>query len=229
MSGKPSNLPEPDAPSPWNVFAESPEGLSWAVALLAVRPLLSLRLASSIAEPWGPIAGLLLSAVLVAGAVLRMGLRPARPRWLPALGTLGIAVAAVAGITALQMHLLHLAPGEFLESQSSWRILGAVPAVVRWTAAVLAAPFTEEVLYRGLLQNMAARVVGKIAAIALVALLFAAMHTPFKIAFPPMLAVGILFGILADRHGVATSFAAHALYNACALASATYAIQHAAP
>jgi len=76
---------------------------------------------------------------------------------------------------------------------------------------------------------MAVRMVGKIAGIALVALLFAAMHTPFKIAFPPMLAAGILFGILADRYGVATSFAAHALYNACALATAVYTIQHAAP
>lgn len=235
MSGKPLNLPRPDASSPWDVFYKTPRGRCWALPLLAA-PLVCLVILASIlpaaAKPYAAFATILVCSALFAAVAWHLGLRPARPCWRPALIGLGIGMAAVAAITTLQMRLLHMAPAEFLQRQGVWELIEKLTGGARWGLVpllILAAPFVEEVLFRGILQHMAVHMVGRIAGIALVALLFAAMHTPFKVAFPPMLAAGILFGILADRYGVATSFATHALYNACALATAVYTIQHASP
>lgn len=95
--------------------------------------------------------------------------------------------------------------------------------------AVLAAPFVEEVLYRGVLQQML-RVagLGAAASIVLSAALFSIMHlgdgavnaASAGSALPALFLLGVLFGVLFERTGrLAAPFTAHALFNAANVAA----------
>jgi len=94
--------------------------------------------------------------------------------------------------------------------------------------AVVAAPFVEEVLYRGVIQQMLrATGMGRSAAIMLVAALFAVMHlgdgavsaASAGAALPALFLLGVLFGVLFERTGrLAAPVTAHALFNAANVA-----------
>lgn len=90
-------------------------------------------------------------------------------------------------------------------------------------SAVIAAPFFEEVLYRGVLQQtLRAAGVPRVGAIVVTAALFAVMHlgdgavdgASAWSALPALFVLGLLFGVLYERTGrLAAPIAAHALFN----------------
>lgn len=95
--------------------------------------------------------------------------------------------------------------------------------------AVIAAPFVEEVLYRGVLQQtLRSAGAGRAAAIGVIAALFACMHLgdgavdgpSAWVALPALFVLGVLFGVLYERTGrLAAPIAAHALFNAVNVAA----------
>ncbi len=90
--------------------------------------------------------------------------------------------------------------------------------------AIVAAPFIEEVLYRGVIQQMLrAAGLGPAASIVLCAALFSVMHlgdgavsaAGAGAALPALFLLGVLFGVLFERTGRLTApFTAHAVFNA---------------
>lgn len=97
-------------------------------------------------------------------------------------------------------------------------------AVVIVVIAVVIAPFVEEVLYRGVIQQtLRAGGLRRRAAIVVTAALFALMHLgdgaikadSAWTAVPALFALGLLFGVLYERTGrLSAPIAAHALFNA---------------
>ena len=80
-------------------------------------------------------------------------------------------------------------------------------------AVVAAAPLTEELLYRALIFQGAARALPPALALPATSALFSAAHLSVPL-FVPLLGVGLVFGAVFRSLGLAASFAAHAAFNA---------------
>ncbi len=119
-------------------------------------------------------------------------------------------------ITTLNSHLLPVPP-EVLESMQKLR----PDSVASWALAIAAlcivAPFGEETVFRGLLQQAALARMDAAQAVAMAAVLFAAVHLqPYYLA--GLIAVGVLLGIVFLRTGnLSASIYAHGLYNLVSL------------
>jgi membrane protease YdiL (CAAX protease family) len=138
-----------------------------------------------------PVAGLGFAVALLAIAL------PARPH----LGNLrpwpllaGIALGLALLLPGLWLRVWGLPP-------RMWFI--APQALLGYSAALVVIAPAEEVFLRGLLQPALRAALGPAPAIAVVALLFAAIHVPAygPTAVPLDLGVGILFGWLRERSG----------------------------
>ncbi len=89
----------------------------------------------------------------------------------------------------------------------------ATGMVLVLSAVSLAAPFCEELLFRGLLQGALVRRLAVVPALLLTAIVFAAFHMN-PVALVPLVQVGLLFGVLAWRSGsVWPGICAHAANN----------------
>lgn len=96
---------------------------------------------------------------------------------------------------------------------------GPVTLAAVAASAVIAAPLFEEMTFRVVLQPALARLLGEPAAIAAVALLFAAVHGPYD-AVPLLPLAAALGWLYATRRSVLAVVALHALFNAVFLAFA---------
>jgi hypothetical protein len=89
-------------------------------------------------------------------------------------------------------------------------------AVARWMLfglVTIAAPFFEELFFRGVLLNSFRARWGPLAAILVSAGVFAGIH-PLPVQFLPIFALGTVFGVLAyERGSLLPSIVAHAIQN----------------
>lgn len=119
-------------------------------------------------------------------------------------------------VTTLNSHLLPVPP-EILQSMQKLR----PNSLASWSMAIatlcLVAPFGEELVFRGLLQQAALLRMGAAQAVAMCAVLFAAVHLqPYYLA--GLIAVGLLLGVIFLRTGnLSASIYAHGLYNLVSL------------
>ncbi len=131
---------------------------------------------------------------------------------------LGIALVLAAGLAA---RLLHLP-----EIDSPLRKLVESPRLLPLTifAVCVAGPLAEELAFRGFLQPLLVRDLGRAAGVVLTAIPFGVLHAPqLQNSWRNVLliiAVGIVFGTLRERSGsTLASSIAHATYNTMLLAA----------
>jgi membrane protease YdiL (CAAX protease family) len=209
--------------------AAAPAGTKSALAFLAV--LLALLLLALFAQHASPVLGLAATQLAVflfpalvatAGSNLRLAsylrLGPVRP----ALVVLGAAAGASGYVTggAIMVFAQHLLPRDWVEAFDLARLFDA-PAWERISIAALAAlaaPFCEELTFRGYVQTTLSLRHRPAVAIATGAVLFALLHLD-PVRLPALLLLGGVFGWLAWRAGsIWPSIAAHAANNGIAAA-----------
>jgi membrane protease YdiL (CAAX protease family) len=104
---------------------------------------------------------------------------------------------------------------EFLMNSSGWRARAAVIAV-----AVVAAPVTEELIFRGCLYGVARKSIGRIPAIFLTSILFALIHWHAP-SLPGLTLIGLALVLVYERCGsLWAPMAMHAAFNALNIAAA---------
>jgi uncharacterized protein len=116
----------------------------------------------------------------------------------------------------------HFAPDSLKEALDITRVLDQLSVSELWlfgSAAVLAAPFCEEFLFRGVVQQGLARGSGRsLEAVFLSGLIFALFHLN-PVSFLALFELGIFFGLLYQRTGsLVPGIVAHATQNATTLA-----------
>lgn len=90
--------------------------------------------------------------------------------------------------------------------------------ILLFAAVAVIAPFLEEILFRGLLQNAVSKKLPTWAAIALSAFVFGAMHGDLY-ALPPLVLMGAIFGVIYHLTGsLRITIVLHMINNAAALA-----------
>ncbi|MBR0057282.1 MAG: CPBP family intramembrane metalloprotease [Kiritimatiellae bacterium] len=132
-----------------------------------------------------------LAAWLTDAAYALLGLTPPRPPWLEAITD----PAATPDVLARRVARLSL-------------------------VAVILSPAIEECVFRGLLQGWLERRAGRVAAVTLASIAFAACHFSIYV-FPALVAVGVCLSVARIAGGgLAAPIIAHMLYNAAAIAAA---------
>ncbi|MEW6073078.1 MAG: type II CAAX endopeptidase family protein [Planctomycetota bacterium] len=213
----------------------APWGALPVLAVVALGALILFAAALALDEP-GTLAGLWV-VVLVLGLPAHLALlfaaahRPAGPAAL-GLSRGGNARAALAGAIAYLLVLpawygwgetwgvlVALAGQEIAAQEVLVGILdlegGKLAQAI--LLAVLVVPLLEETLFRGFLQPLLARHLGRGGGIAATALVWALLHD-FLLA-PPIFALGLVLGAIQDRTGrLASAWAVHGLHNGLTLA-----------
>lgn len=171
------------------------------------------------------ISGLVLEGILLAAVLLiargierrELGLRAPRS-WARALGlALGLLIALVIVEQALES-VLHATEEQGLEP-TRWDSSRAVPFAVNAAVIVLAAPFVEELAFRGL-GFAVLRPYGALVAVAGSAAAFAAGHGLLE-GFPALFIFGVAIAVLRLRtESVYPGMLFHACFNGAALALA---------
>lgn len=209
------------------------QGIAGAIAITAVadgRPLQSvitdyklIALPSMLATI---ASGILYVALL--HLYLRKGDRYARiglTNWsqLSLARTLGLAVALIgAGLAINYLYTEYFIPGIKMQDQLRLLLAGlpdnALGKTTLFITVVVMAPITEELAFRGILQNGLKNWMPIWLAIPLSAMAFAAAHSDYY-AFPVLTFMGMMFGLLYHMTGsLRANIALHALNNAAALA-----------
>jgi membrane protease YdiL (CAAX protease family) len=211
-------LPDPPpAPAP-------PAARKSALAFFAV--LLALFLPGLLAQAallpaglaWTELFAFLLPAlVATAGANLKVGpfLRLGWPGAAPVLLGAAVGGAGYVFAGALMALVQRVLPARWVEIFDPAQLFEGprLERVLLAAAAVLLAPFCEEVAFRGYVQTAIALRRGAAAAIAGSAILFAVMHLD-PVRFPALVVLGLVFGFLAWRAGsIWPAVAAHAANN----------------
>jgi membrane protease YdiL (CAAX protease family) len=94
---------------------------------------------------------------------------------------------------------------------------GPVGVVLLILIVGIGAPIVEEVFYRGLLQRSLVRRIGVPAGVIVASLIFGAVHFQW-LQFPALALAGLLFGVLAQRHGrLGPAIFAHMVFNLTAV------------
>lgn len=214
--------------SPWLFFGTTPHGVRCLLLLtffplLLVPPLsiLVARLPDDLRPSVTAWTFVILWLPLLLWAIRRAGIRPAWPHWRPIVPSLLLLVAIGLACTWLTAPLLRasgLDPETLARSQGAYELLAAMPGHPLLHAAnlllvIVLAPLGEELYFRGALQGALTQLLGPRAAILLQALAFALLHAPLSTVGLPMLLIGLILGHLARRHGLATSYVLHLLYN----------------
>ena len=171
------------------------------------------------------ISGLVLEGILLAAVLLiargmdrrELGLRAPRS-WVTALGlALGLLIVLVIVEQALES-VLHATEEQGLEP-TRWDSSRAVPFAANAAVIVLAAPFVEELTFRGL-GFAVLRPYGAFAAVAGSAAAFAAGHGLIE-GFPALFIFGVAIAVLRLRtQSVFPGMLFHACFNGAALALA---------
>jgi len=166
------------------------------------------------------LEGILLAAVLlIARGIDRRALGLCAPRsWVKALGlALGLLIALVIVEQALES-VLHATREQGLEP-TRWDSSRAVPFAINAAVVVLAAPFVEELTFRGL-GFAVLRPYGAVAAVVGSAAAFAAAHGLIE-GLPALFIFGVAIGVLRLRtESVFPGMLFHACFNGAALALA---------
>lgn len=137
--------------------------------------------------------------------------------------TLGLAIVLIgAGLAINYLYSEFVIPGVKMQDQLRLLIAGipdnAVGKITLFITVVIMAPITEELAFRGILQNGLKNWMPIWVAIPLSSMAFAAAHNDFY-AFPVLTFMGMMFGILYYKTGsLRANIALHALNNAAALA-----------
>jgi membrane protease YdiL (CAAX protease family) len=136
--------------------------------------------------------------------------------------TIGVAVLLIgAGLAFNHIYATYIIP-DIKVQEAMRQLFAALPPtlpnkVVLFAAIALIAPLLEELLFRGLLQNSLSKKMPVWAAILTASAIFAAVHMDYH-AFPPLLVMGAVFGLLYHLTGsLRVNILAHALNNAAAL------------
>lgn len=110
----------------------------------------------------------------------------------------------------------HYKPG----SHMVLRLLGSAGAVwwglpILWIGAVIIAPISEEICFRGLLQGCLSRLLSRRMAVVSAGLLFGLAHYgAHKEAVPPLIGLGVYLGFLYEKSGrLSLPITVHALFN----------------
>lgn len=209
------------------------QGIAGAIAIMAVandRPL------QEVLTDYKLIALPTMWANIVSGAVfvallhlyLRRDDRYARiglNRWsqLSPLKTLGLSVLLIGiGLATNYAYTEYVIPDVKMQDLLRQLIAGipdnAVGKITLFLTVVVIAPITEELAFRGILQNGLKNWMPIWLAIPVSAMAFAAAHNDYY-AFPVLAVMGIAFGILYHKTGsLRANIALHAINNAAALA-----------
>jgi membrane protease YdiL (CAAX protease family) len=145
-----------------------------------------------------------------------LGLRERRVLHRAGLGVLGFLTALpLIALAALIMRLIWLHLGREIQLQSvleAARHMSLAGFLTLGAAAVIVAPITEEILFRGFLYGTLRRYAGPLVAILGSALIFASLHETQT--FLPILVIGALLAFLYERTGsLIAPIAAHAVNN----------------
>ena len=155
------------------------------------------------------------------GRYARIGLT----QWsqLPLYTTLALAALLIGtGMATTYLYTEYVIPDVKMQDQLR-QIISAIPdnavgKITLFITVVIMAPITEELAFRGILQNGLKNWVPIWLAIPLSAMAFAAAHNDYY-AFPVLTFMGMMFGILYYKTGsLRANIALHALNNAAALA-----------
>ena len=172
--------------------------------------------------PWlvGLLMGTFAGNVAVGVASVRLGDRPlgGRPalRWWGIVPALSVALLVVAFGWGSALEWMGYSVENQVLAESLVSQLGWVRTALLVYAVVLA-PLSEELMFRGWLQTLLTRRFGKRLAIVGQALPFAAMHTDRLWVIPLILLIGVAAGWLRARSGsLAPGVALHAINNALA-------------
>lgn len=233
----PGEQPEHAAAGPWGVFdallvllltAVTTSVVIAAAALLSPAPGLPDALAPLLLPlPLLLLAGITLAWVHARYRAVRRLLGPARARARDWLIGIGWGVGGFLGVNIVLGLLLQalaaLAGYELPQPQQEVRDAVADPGLAPWLilSAVVVAPVSEELFFRGMLQPALRRHMRAVWAIVLTAVAFAAAHILQElgggagpVAFVLILPLGLLLGWLFERRGtLATPIAVHAVFN----------------
>lgn len=142
---------------------------------------------------------------------------------MPLNKTLSLAVVLIgAGLAVNYLYTEFVIPGVKMQDQLRLLMSGmpdnALGKITLFTTVAIVAPITEELAFRGILQNGLKNWIPIWLAIPLSAMAFAAAHNDYY-AFPVLTFMGMMFGILYYLTGsLRANIALHALNNAAALA-----------
>lgn len=176
------------------------------------------------------ILSLVVSSLVLLGLLwlhLRKEDRAARiglMRWsrLTPARTIGLAIGLIAlGLAFNHLYSTYVIP-DIRVQEALRKLFAALPdtpfnAVLLFVAIAGIAPLLEEILFRGLVQTALAKRLPAWAAIAGASAIFAIVHMDYH-AFPALMAMGAVFGILYHQTGsLRVNIAAHMANNAAAL------------
>ncbi|MBK9004772.1 MAG: CPBP family intramembrane metalloprotease [Sphingomonadales bacterium] len=145
-------------------------------------------------------------------------------RWsrLSLMQTVGLAIGLIAlGLAFNHVYANYVIP-DIKVQEALRKMFAALPdtplnAVMLFVAIAGIAPLLEEILFRGLVQNALAKRLPAWGAILGASAIFGAVHMDYH-AFPALMAMGAVFGILYHKTGsLRVNILAHALNNAAAL------------
>ena len=226
MNDNPRRQPSPPGPGLWQTWGRGP---ILALVIFLVLSNLTCQLLA-----YGLGGGLLLPLLAgsVLGVLLPLELLRRRGRLVPADDLGWDRPAPVTMLLAAVFALAALAPTSLLAEFSlrlhpvdprwaalyneqlplgPWALAGAVVAVV------FAAPLAEEIIFRALLQRLAAEVWGPLPGLVLGALVFGIVHGEPWYLFG-LVGVGLVMGLIwQTTRSLATCWLAHALHNAVSL------------
>lgn len=191
-----------------------PMALAKDPSFVAVPTILSL-VASSLV-----MLGLLWLHLRKEGRAARIGLL----RWsrVNLLQTIGLAIGLIAASLAFNhLYATYIIP-DIKVQEALRKMFEALPdtplnTVMLFVAIAGIAPLLEEILFRGLVQNALAKQLPAWAAILGASAIFGAVHMDYH-AFPALMAMGAVFGILYHKTGsLRVNIVAHMVNNAAAL------------
>ena len=164
----------------------------------------------------GPLLGRARSGELLPATDLGWRLPTPRQLWL----TTGIALAALPPASLLAELSLRLRPAdpEWVRLVNEQMPRGAGPFVLAALAMVIVAPLVEEIIFRALLQRLAARYWGALPGALVSALLFGLVHLePWYVL--GLIGVGLMLALVwAGTRSLPACWLAHALHNGVSLA-----------
>jgi hypothetical protein len=144
-----------------------------------------------------------------------LGLRPSRSA--TAVVALLFGLAAVLPLAELDNILQGVFPLDEAERTALLKLIGYqdwASHLAKVFAIAVVTPIGEEIIFRGIVLRWLRRSYGRLAAVAVSSLLFAAAHLSVRM-FLTVLLLGIAFGWIADRaRSVLPTIGAHAAYNA---------------
>ncbi len=224
---QPKQTPDP-APGLWQTWGRGPI-LALVIFLMLANltgQLLVYGLGGGLLLP--PLAGALLGVLLPLAMLQRQGQlvpatdlgagRPA-PATLAVAGVFALAGLAPSSLLAEFSLRLHPVDPQWAALYNEQLPLGLRDTLVAVVSVVVVAPLAEEIVFRALLQRLAAGLWGRVPGLIVGALVFGIVHGEPWYIFG-LIGVGLVLGVIWDATGsLAACWLAHALHNAVSLAA----------